>query len=323
MDILKEIQRPVEDELLGYSEYFRNALKNRIKQVDAVNKYIIKQEGKQLRPTVLLLCNALYSKPQKQAIVSAAALEMLHNATLVHDDVVDETEERRGLLSINAIWNNKTAVLMGDYLLSNALYTAVDANSLDLYRILSDVGRKMSEGEIIQLDMTKTLSITEEIYYDIIYRKTAVLFASCTKAGALAAGASLDDQEKLWDFGRNLGMAFQIKDDVFDYFEKGILGKPTGNDLKENKLTLPLIHALSKIDASTKKKMLSNLKGKKRNGAIKDLILFTRDNGGIEYAQEKMEEFGQRALDILNEFDNCEAKDALIKTVEFCISRKK
>lgn len=323
MDILKEIQKPVEDELKGYSEYFRSALKNRIKQVEAVNKYILKQEGKQLRPTVLLLCNALYSKPQKNAIVSAASLEMLHNATLVHDDVVDESTERRGLLSVNAMWNNKTAVLMGDYLFSNSLYTAVEANSLELYRILSDLGRKMSEGEIIQLDMTKTLTITEDIYYDIIYRKTAVLFASCAKAGGLSAGASAEDQEKLWDFGRNLGMAFQIKDDIFDYFDKGILGKPTGNDLKEKKLTLPIIHALTKIDTSTKKKLLAELKGKKRNGAIKELIQLTRDNGGIEYAQEKMEEFGQRALDIINEYNDSEAKESLKKVVSFSMSRNK
>lgn len=323
MDVLKEIQKPVELELQQYSDYFRSALKNRIKQVDAVNKYILKQEGKQLRPTVVLLCNALYFKPEKKAIVSAAALEMLHNATLVHDDVVDEASERRGVLSINAIWNNKTAVLMGDYLLSNALYTAVDANSIDLYRILSDLGRKMSEGEIIQLDMTKSLTIDEETYYDIIYRKTAVLFASCAKAGGLSAGASEEDQEKLWEFGRNLGMAFQIKDDIFDYYDKGFLGKPTGNDLKENKLTLPVIHVLSKISDSDKKTMLSTLKGKKRGSAIKELILYTRDNGGIEYAEKKMEEYANRALEILNDFNDNEARVALQKVVAFSMSRNK
>lgn len=181
----------------------------------------------------------------------------------------------------------------------------------------------MSEGEIIQLDMTKSLSIDEETYYDIIYRKTAVLFASCAKAGGLSASASEEDQEKLWEFGRNLGMAFQIKDDIFDYYDKGLLGKPTGNDLKENKLTLPVIYALTKISDSEKKKMLSALKGKKRSTAIKELILFTRDNGGIDYAEAKMEQYAARALDMLNDFPDNEARKALQKVVAFSMSRNK
>ena len=307
-----------------YNAFYRDVLQDNYKRIQAINKYILKQKGKLMRPTLVFLSARLFSEPNQNTTRSAAALEMLHNATLIHDDVIDETHERRGLLSINAIWNNKNAILMGDYLLSTSLTLSVDTKDLDFLEIMSNLGKTLSKGEILQMEKTKTLDITEEEYFEIIKMKTAILFSCCAKAGAISVNAPKEDVKKMEEMGTALGLAFQIRDDIFDYQTKGIIGKPTGNDLKEKKLTLPLIYALKKVDEHKRKSILKSIKRYNQNTRkMKDVIRFAVLEGGIEYAESVIDREIAKAHSILNTYKDGPIKEALKEFIEFTVSRVK
>lgn len=324
MDQLEKIKQPVNSDLETYNTFYRDVLQDNYKRIQAINKYILKQKGKLMRPTLVFLSARLFDEPNTNTTRSAAALEMLHNATLIHDDVIDETHERRGLLSINAIWNNKNAILMGDYLLSTSLTLSVDTRDLDFLEIMSGLGKTLSKGEILQMEKTKTLDITEEEYFDIIKMKTAILFSCCAKAGAISVNAPKEDVQKMEEMGTALGLAFQIKDDIFDYQTKGLLGKPTGNDLKEKKLTLPLIYALKKADEHKRESIIKNIKRHSQNTRkMKDVIRFAVLEGGIEYAESIIDKEIAKAHAILDTYPEGAIKAALTEFIDFTVNRIK
>lgn len=324
MEQLEKIKQPVKEELKKYNAYFKETLQEQYFLVQSVNNYIIRQKGKQMRPILVFLAAQLFGKTNESTVKAATSLEMLHNATLVHDDVIDEANERRGIRSINAIWNNKNAVLMGDYLLSTALTVAVSTHNIDFLEIVSGVGKTLSLGEILQMSKTKTLDMTEEEYFDIISKKTAILFSSCAKAGAITTGADAKGIALMDRYATAMGLAFQLKDDIFDYQSKGLIGKPIGNDLKEKKLTLPIIYAMSKVSAQEKKKIIATIKKHHKNRSkMKELVNFAVAMGGIDYANQKIEEFVQEAKSALNDFPDSTAKQALELYVDFTVNRKK
>lgn len=324
MDQLEKIKQPIQKDLDAFSEFYKDILQDNYKRIQAINKYILKQRGKQMRPTLVFLAARLFNEPNINTTRAAASLEMLHNATLIHDDVIDETHERRGLLSINAIWNNKNAILMGDYLLSTSLTLSVDTHSYDFLYIMSDLSKTISKGEIFQMEKTKTLDITEEEYYEIIRMKTAILFSSCAKAGAISVNASMKDIKKIEDIGMALGIAFQIRDDIFDYQTKGIIGKPIGNDLKEKKITLPLIYALNKANDHTKKRIIKTIKRYNNSTRkMKEVIRFAVLEGGIEYAENAIEKEITKAHSILDTYPDSDIKTALKEFIDYTVNRIK
>lgn len=324
MDQLEKIKKPVKEELKKYNAYYKDALKEKYFHVQSVNNYIIRQKGKQMRPILVFLAAKLFGETNENTIKAATSLEMLHNATLIHDDVIDEANERRGIRSINAIWNNKNAVLMGDYLLSTALTVSVSTHDLDFLEIVSGVGKTLSLGEILQMNKTKTLDITEEEYFDIITKKTAILFSSCAKAGAITTGADKHGLQLMDKFATSMGLAFQLKDDIFDYQSKGVIGKPIGNDLREKKLTLPIIHALSKVGNSERKKIIATIKNHHKDKAkMRELANFAVAMGGIDYAKKKLDEMIEKAKEVLDEFEDSDAKKALNIYLDFTVNRTK
>ncbi|MFB6319800.1 polyprenyl synthetase family protein [Saccharicrinis sp. FJH54] len=324
MDQLEKIKQPIQKDLDAFSEFYKDILQDNYKRIQAINKYILKQKGKLMRPTLVFLAARLFDEPNINTTRAAASLEMLHNASLIHDDVIDETHERRGLLSINAIWNNKNAILMGDYLLSTSLTLSVDTHNYDFLYIMSDLSKTLSKGEILQMEKTKTLDITEEEYYDIIRMKTAILFSSCAKAGAISVNASKEDIKKIEDIGMALGVAFQIRDDIFDYQTKGIIGKPIGNDLKEKKITLPLIYALNKANDHTKKRIIKSIKRYNNSTRkMKEVTRFAVLEGGIEYAENAIEKEIGKAHSILDTYPDSEIKTALKDFIDFTVNRVK
>ncbi len=324
MKILDQITEPIQQELLDFEKFFEEALYDHIKSIHRINKYILKQKGKKVRPILVFLTAKLIGKTNEKTIQAAGFLEMLHNATLIHDDVIDESNERRGLLTINAFWNNKTAVLIGDYMLSNSLMQAIKTKDYGLLEIISELGKQLTAGEILQMDKSKTLDITEETYYSIIDKKTAVLFSLCAKAGGISVGATPEQLKKLEDLGTHLGMAFQIKDDIFDFQPQGILGKPTGNDLRENKITLPLIHALNVSPDGQRKEIMRLLKLKrKRKSQISKIVDFTIEHEGIEYATQRMHEFSDKANAILSEFEDSPSKESIQHLLNYIMERNK
>jgi len=321
---IKEIKAPVKAEMDEFESYFRQSMKSKIRLLDIINNYIIKRKGKEIRPILVFLSAKLIDKVTPSTYTAAALTQLLHTATLIHDDVVDEAYERRGFFSINALWKSKAAVLVGDYLLSKGLLVALENKEYEQLQVVSDAVREMSEGELLQLEKSRKLDITEEVYFDIIYKKTASLIASCTHLGAISAKANEEDQQKLKEFGENLGIAFQMKDDLFDYEKQGSIGKPTGNDIKEKKLTLPLIYVLRQISEKDKRWALKIIrKHNKNNEKVNELIQFVKENGGIEYTREKMLEYKQKALESISSFPDTEAKRALNQLVEYTISRTK
>lgn len=311
----------LKNELKIFEQQFKNAVKSRINTLDKIMHYIVAKKGKQMRPKFVLLCAKLGGEVGETAYRAAALVELLHTATLVHDDVVDDSFERRGFFSINALWKNKIAVLIGDYLLSKGLLLSLENNDFKVLQILSTAVKEMSEGELLQMEKSRNLNLDEKIYYDIIKGKTASLLASACAAGA---SANFDNEhiEKLRLFGEKVGMAFQIKDDLFDYGTADI-GKPTGNDIKEKKLTLPLIYTLNNCDSSIRKKIIYIVKN---NNNEKDKVKFVLDevekHGGIKYAEEKMLFFKQEALSILNTFNNKPIVEALTELVNYTTDRK-
>ncbi|QES90172.1 polyprenyl synthetase family protein [Rhizosphaericola mali] len=309
-------------DLKAFNSYLSQQLKNRIPLLEKILKYIIKQKGKQMRPMFVLLCARLGGEISEPTFRAATLVELLHTATLIHDDVVDEAEERRGLFSINAIWKNKVAVLAGDFLLSKGLLISLENDDFKTLKILAQAVSQMSEGELLQIEKSRKLNLDENIYYDIIKGKTASLIASACSAGAYSTFKTEEDAEKLRSFGEKVGMAFQIKDDLFDYGSDNV-GKPTANDIKEKKLTLPLIYTLNNCEASLRKKIIYIIKNKNTD---KDAIQFVLDAvnqcKGLEYATQKMFQFRDEALQILQQYPVSETRDALEQLVRYTTDRK-
>ncbi len=319
MDLAKKV---IGAELEMFEQHFKNAVKSRVSLLDRIMQYIVKRKGKQMRPMFVLLSAKLHGEINDSSYRAASLVELLHTATLVHDDVVDEALERRGYFSINALWKNKIAVLVGDYLLSKGLLLSLDNKDFEILTILSNAVKKMSEGELLQIEKTRNLNFDESIYYEIINGKTASLLASSCAAGASSVTQDSDVIEKMRAFGDAVGMAFQIKDDLFDYGEAKV-GKPTGNDIKEKKLTLPLIHILQKVAPRLKKEIIHIVKNNNNDKTkVKFVIDHVVEYGGIEYATQKMIEYRDQALQILYSFPVSPTRDALEELVRYTTDRK-
>jgi len=319
MDLAKKV---IKDELVLFEAHFKEAVKSRVALLDRIMQYIVKRKGKQLRPMFVLLSAKLGGEITESTYRAASLVELLHTATLVHDDVVDESMERRGFFSINALWKNKIAVLVGDYLLSKGLLLSLNNKDHEVLRILSEAVKQMSEGELLQIEKSRNLNLNEEVYYEIINGKTASLLASACAAGAVSTFDNQEDVEKMRLFGQKVGMAFQIKDDLFDYSSADI-GKPTGNDIKEKKLTLPLIYMLNNCPTDLKRKVIRIIKNENTDKEkVAFVINAVEEYGGIKYATDKMNEFKNEALNILHEFKPSTVRDALEEMVLYTTDRK-
>lgn len=324
MDItLQEIQAPIASEMGNFEKKFRSFMKSRVLLLDKIMSYIVKRKGKQMRPMFVFLSAGVSGKITEATYRGAALIELLHTATLVHDDVVDDANYRRGFFSINALWKNKIAVLVGDYLLSRGLLLSVDNHDFDLLKIVSRAVREMSEGELLQIEKARNLDITEDIYYEVIRQKTASLIGSCCAVGASSSGANGDTIEKFRAFGEKVGMAFQIKDDLFDYGSVEV-GKPLGIDIKEKKMTLPLIYALQQASWLERRRIIYIVKNQSdKPRKVNEVIEFVKQSGGIEYAAQVMDRFYKESLEMVECFSDSVYKDALAKLVQFTIEREK
>lgn len=319
MELAKKV---IGKELERFEIHFKDAVKSRVSLLDRIMQYIVKRKGKQMRPMFVLLSAKLNGEINDASYRAASLVELLHTATLVHDDVVDDALERRGFFSINALWKNKIAVLVGDYLLSKGLLLSLDNKDHRVLQLLSTAVRLMSEGELLQLEKSRKLNLDESIYYEIIGGKTASLLASSCAAGASTTFDNDDAIEKMRLFGEKVGMAFQIKDDLFDYSSEAV-GKPTGNDIKEKKLTLPLIYTLNNCDAALRKKIIYIIKNQNTQKDKVDFVLDAVENfGGITYATNKMFAFRDEALEILHSFPASEVREALEELVRYTTDRK-
>lgn len=319
MEFIKNI---IGEELNTFEKKFAESVKSQTPLLDRIMKYIIKRKGKQLRPMFVFLSAKLHGPINESTYRAAALVELLHTATLVHDDVVDESLERRGFFSVNAIWKNKIAVLVGDYLLSKGLLLSTDNNDFEHLRILSQAVKQMSEGELLQIEKARNLNLKEDIYFEIIRNKTASLLSSACAVGAWSTSKNEAIGNKMKLFGEKVGIAFQIKDDLFDYGKEDI-GKPTGNDIKEKKLTLPLIYTLNKISAAKKRELIYIIKNENKNPEkVKHVIDSVVAAGGIDYAAEKMNNYRDEALSVLHEFEDNEVRKALEELVRYTTDRK-
>lgn len=320
---IEDIKKPIESALNSFEDTFSKSMKTSVPLLNTIMGYIVKRKGKMVRPMFVLFCSKLHGEINERTYRGASLIELLHTATLVHDDVVDGSDMRRGFFSINALWKNKIAVLVGDFLLAKGLLLSIDNNDFDLLKIVSESVKKMSEGELLQLEKARKLDITEEVYYDIITKKTASLIASCCAIGAAAVNVNSEIIEKMRLFGEHTGIAFQIKDDLFDYGDNNV-GKPTGIDIKEKKMTLPLIYALNNCTDSDKKRIIYIIKNQNTNRKkVNEVIDFVKEKGGFDYAQQKMLEHKTKALEILNEMPQNESQESLKQLLDFVISRKK
>jgi octaprenyl-diphosphate synthase len=318
---LEDIKTPIAREMEEFEQKFRASMKTRVLLLDKIMSYIVKRKGKQMRPMFVFLSAGTCGKINESTYRGASLIELLHTATLVHDDVVDEANYRRGFFSVNALWKNKVAVLVGDFLLSRGLMLSVENKDFNLLSIVTDAVREMSEGELLQIEKSRRLDITEDVYYEIIRQKTASLIASCCAVGASSSGTTDEVVSIMRKFGEKIGMAFQIKDDLFDYGEEEI-GKPLGIDIKEKKMTLPLIYALSKSGWMEKRRIISIVKNEsEKPRKVKEVIAFVKQSGGIEYAQDAMNKFHQEALTLIKGFPESPYKRSLIQLVQFTIDR--
>lgn len=316
------IKNVIGDELRIFEEKFSDAVKSQTPLLDRIMKYIIKRKGKQLRPMFVFLSAKLVGPVNESTYRAAALVELLHTATLVHDDVVDESLERRGFFSLNAVWKNKIAVLVGDYLLSKGLLLSTSNDDFEHLHILSDAVKQMSEGELLQIEKSRKLNLSESIYFEIIRSKTASLLSSACAVGAYSTSNDATTTATMKQFGEKVGIAFQIKDDLFDYGTDDI-GKPTGNDIKEKKLTLPLIYTLNKVAAPVKRELIYIIKNQNRDARkVKQVIDVVTEAGGISYATEKMNQYRDEALALLYQFPDSEVRRSLEELVRFTTDRK-
>jgi octaprenyl-diphosphate synthase len=319
---IEQIKKPILKELENFETQFRQSMKTKVPLLDTIMTYIVKRKGKQIRPIFVLYSAALFGEINDKTLRGASLVELLHTATLVHDDVVDESYKRRGFFSINALWKNKIAVLVGDFLLSKGLLLSVQNKDFDLLEILSVAVQEMSEGELLQLERAKFMNATEEVYFEIIRKKTASLIASCCQIGAASTQPNVEIQEKMRQFGELIGLAFQIRDDLFDFGENKS-GKPAGLDIKEKKLTLPIIYAMSKAPSNETKGIRQVIKGKlPDNQKMKQVVEFIKKYDGIKYSTEKMNNFRDQAFQILDSLNtNISQKNQLNLLVNFVIDR--
>ena len=312
----------IKDELKIFEGKFKDAVKSHTPMLDRIMRYVVKRKGKQLRPMFVFLAAKLCGSINDSTYRAASLVEILHTATLVHDDVVDDSLERRGFFSVYALWKNKVSVLVGDYLLAKGLLLSLDHNDYEILHILSTAVRKMSEGELLQMEKSRSLNLSEDIYFEIIRNKTSSLLASACAAGAWSTSNDKEITEKMRLFGENIGTAFQIKDDLFDYSTNNV-GKPTGNDIKEKKLTLPLIYALNNIDSESRRKMIYIIKNEnKKKEKVQYVIDKVFEAGGIAYAEKKMIAFKTEAMNILREFPESEIRTGMEELVEYVTDRK-
>lgn len=324
MGSVQDIKAPIAEEMDRFEAHFRSAMKSETPLLDKITHYIIKRKGKQMRPMFVFLSAKLCGGVTEATYTAASLIELLHTATLVHDDVVDDAYQRRGFFSINALWKNKIAVLVGDYLLSRGLLMSVDNGEYNLLRIVSNAVREMSEGELLQIEKARKLNIDESIYFEIIRRKTASLIASCCQSGAASVGMDEATQERMRLFGEKVGIAFQIKDDLFDYGDAEAIGKPTGIDIKERKMTLPLIRALNLASSSDRRRIVNIVKNHNENPKkVREVIDYVIASDGLEYARQEMLTYKSEALEILNTFPESPARNSLEELVNYTINRKK
>lgn len=324
MDVLSLIKSPIIDELEDFKNLFDHSLSSSNPLLTDVIGHLQQKNGKMMRPILVFLIAKLYGKVSAQTLHAAVSLELLHTASLVHDDVVDESAERRGQLSVNAIFNNKVAVLTGDFLLATCLVQASKTKNHGIIDVVSKLGQDLAEGELLQLSNINNTEFSESVYFDVINKKTAALFASCTKAAALSAQVDNEKVELARLFGEYIGICFQIKDDIFDYFDNADIGKPTGNDMFEGKLTLPVLFVLNNGAGEEIKRLAIKVKQRlASHQEISDLVSFTKDNGGILYAQKEMTKYKEKALDLLSLMPDTEVKESLRLYLDYVVDRHK
>ncbi len=324
MSKLTSIRKPVKEEMEKFESYFKDTFQSDVPLLKIILNYVLRRKGKQMRPLLVFLSAGLNGKINEATYVAATFIELLHTATLVHDDVVDDSQERRGALSINALWNSKIAVLVGDYLLSQGLLISVQKNRYDMLEIISNAVQAMSKGELLQLQKSRKLDITEEVYFDIIKMKTATLISSCTESGTKSVTDDPLVLKNMKDLGENIGIAFQIRDDVFDYQSNGMVGKPAGNDIREKKMTLPLIHALGHVSPSERRRIMNIIKSKHKSSAeVKKVVQFVIENGGLDYASRMMDKYRDKAFAILDTYEESEFKTSLSEFIDYTTVRHK
>ena len=320
---LTTIKGPIEAELKEFERHFRASMHSNVSLLDRITYYIVRRKGKQVRPMFVFLSAKLCGAVNESSYSAASLVELLHTATLVHDDVVDDANQRRGFFSINALWKNKIAVLVGDYLLAKGLLLAIDRKEFQLLEIVSNAVKEMSEGELLQIEKARKLDIEESVYFEIIKGKTASLIGAACGAGAASTNKDPEVVQKMIRFGEKIGMAFQIKDDLFDFGTDDV-GKPLGIDIKEKKLTLPLIYALQQTDTRTRRSVLRNIKKHhNKKEKVAEVIEFVRNSGGLEYAQDVMYRYRSEAFEILHQFPTSDTRDSLENLVKFVTERKK
>ncbi|MDP2386081.1 MAG: polyprenyl synthetase family protein [Bacteroidota bacterium] len=324
MSEVDKIKAPIAENIEIFERRFRDSMRSNVPLLEKITTYIVKRKGKQLRPMFVFLAAKTMSGFNDSTYRAAALIELLHTATLVHDDVVDDSNERRGFFSVNALWKNKIAVLIGDYLLSRGLLLSLDNDDFHLLKIVSNAVREMSEGELLQIEKARKLDISEDIYFEIIRQKTATLIAACCACGAASVTSDKTQIEAMSKFGTLTGIAFQIKDDLFDFGDGSDIGKPTGIDIKEKKMTLPLIYSLNQSTESEKRKIINIVKNHNDNPKkVAEVVSFVFEKGGIQYAEKRMNEYKEQALEILSGFPDSDAKNSLRQLVIYTTNRKK
>lgn len=322
-NIVEEIKKPIKDNMKLFEKKFYESMQSNVPLLDKVTRFIVTTKGKQMRPMFVFLCAKLVGEVNEKSYRGASMIELIHTATLVHDDVVDESFKRRNFFSINALWKNKIAVLVGDYLLSRSVLLSTDYGDYDLLKVISRTIREMAEGELLQLEKARKLDITEEVYYEIIRQKTATLIAACCEIGVRSNNVAEEIAMKMQQFGIYTGMAFQIKDDLFDYLTSNIIGKPVGIDIQEQKMTLPLIYALRNANAQDRKYYFNIIKRyHKKPKKVKELIDFVKSSGGLDYAIKVMKDFQSKAITILENFPYSPERESLRVMLDYVIERK-
>lgn len=321
--IIDKIKNPISEEMNIFEDKFYRSMKTNVSLLDRIMQFIVRRKGKQMRPMFVFLTAKLIGKTTECTYRGASMIELIHTASLVHDDVVDDSNMRRGFFSINALWKNKIAVLVGDYLLSKSVLLATENTDFDLLMVVSNAIREMSEGELLQIEKAKKLDITEEVYFEIIRQKTAALISACCEIGARSVGADEEVAKKMYRFGELVGIAFQIKDDLFDYTNTNIIGKPIGIDIKEQKMTLPLIYSINTASPSEKRWLIRSVKKyNKDKNRVREVIEYVKNHGGLNYSEQVMYDYRDRALRILDDFEDSPAKDSLKTLLNYVVERK-